>query len=68
MAPFIVVLGTQIQNIKMRSLNLIIKRYAPKVMTKFDFGQKFHNLKYLEGGFSFIFLEYIINLRATLCE
>ena len=35
-------------------------------MAKYGFGRRFHDLKYFEVGFFFIFLEFIINLRATL--
>ena len=45
MAVSVVVLGAQIKNIKMKSSKLIIKSIAQKVMTKFGFGYRFHNLK-----------------------
>ena len=35
-------------------------------MAKSGFGRRFHDLKYFEVGFFFIFLEFIINLRAPL--
>ena len=53
MPPSVVVLGTQIRNIKMRSSKLIIKSIAQNVMAKFGFGQRFHNLKCFEVGFLF---------------
>ena len=55
MVPFIVMLGNEIYNIKMISLKHIIKSNARKVMTKFGFGRRFHNHKYFEVDFSFIF-------------
>ena len=33
-------------------------------MAKYGFGRKFHDLKYFEVGDFFIFLEFLINLRA----
>ena len=45
----IVVLGTQIYNIKMRSLKIIIKSIAQKVMVEFGFGCRFRNV--LKLGF-----------------
>ena len=67
MVPSIVVLGTQIQNIKMRFTKLIIKSIAQRVMANSSFVRRFHDLKYLEVGiFSFILLEFIINLRTPL--
>ena len=30
-------------------------------MSKFDFGSRFHDLKYFEVGFFFKFLEFLIN-------
>ena len=41
MAPSIVVLCTQIWNIKMRSSKIINKNIAQKVMTKYDFKCRF---------------------------
>ena len=35
-------------------------------MTKSNFGCRFHNLEYFEVRFSFIFVEFIINSRASL--
>ena len=57
MASFLVVLSIQIKNIKMRSSKLILKSIAQKVMSKFGFARRFHDLKYFEVGFFFIFLE-----------
>ena len=45
MLAFINVLGTQICNIKMRSSKLIIKITTQKVMAKYIFGCRFHDLK-----------------------
>ena len=53
MVPSIVVCSTYLQNIKMRSSELIIKKIAQKVMENFSFGHKFHDLKCFEVGFSF---------------
>ena len=51
----------------MISLNIIITKITQKAMAKVGFGRRFHDLIYFEVGFIFlIFLEYIINLRATL--
>ena len=62
----IVVLGIQIWNIKMRALRLIIKSDARKVMANSGFGCRFHDLAYFEVGRFFVFLEFFINLRASL--
>ena len=43
-----------------------IKNTAQKVMTNFDFGRRFHDLKYFEVGTFFMFIEFIINLRAPI--
>ena len=51
-------------NIKLRSSKLIIKSDAQKQMTKFDFGRRFHDLKYFEVG---IFFQYPQN-HCPLCE
>ena len=60
-------LGTQIQDNKMRSTNCVIKCTTQKVMAKSGFGRRFHNLKYFEVEIVFfIFLEFTITLRATL--
>jgi hypothetical protein len=48
--PSRVVLGTQIENIKMRSSKLIIKCLAQKEMTIFGFGHRYHDLEYFELG------------------
>ena len=66
MAPSVVVLGTQLHNIKMRSSKLIIKSATQKIMAKSGFRLRFHNLKCFEVGFIPIFLELIIKLRAPL--
>ena len=50
----------------MRFSKLMIKNIAQKVMTKFSFVQRFHNLEYLTLTFWFLFLEFIIDLRASL--
>jgi hypothetical protein len=65
MALFIVVLGTRILNIQKRYSKLIIKCIAQKIMLKFGFGRKFHDLQFLKLDFFPIFLEFIINLRAS---
>lgn len=44
--------GTHIQNIKMRSSELLIKITSQKVIAKFGFGCRFHGLEYFEVGFS----------------
>jgi hypothetical protein len=49
----IVKLGTQIQNINMRSSKPIIKSDAQKQLTKYIFERKFHDLKYFELGIFF---------------
>ena len=67
MLPSIVVLGIQMYNVKMRSSKAIIKSNAEEVMAKYGFGRRFHELKYFKVTFNFfIFLEFIINLRASL--
>ena len=48
----------------MTRAQIIVKSNAPKMMTKFSFERRLHNLKYFEVGFSFIYLEFIIWLRA----
>ena len=50
----------------MKSSRLIVKNIAQKVRAKFGFGRRFHDVKYFEVGFSLIFLEFIMNLRASL--
>ena len=47
MPPFIVVLGTQVLNIKVRSSKFIMKCIAQKVMA-LDIGHKFHDLNILK--------------------
>ena len=37
----------------MRSLKPVIKNTVKKVMAKYDFGHRFHDLKYFEVGFLF---------------
>jgi hypothetical protein len=37
----------------MRSLKPVIKNIVKKVMAKYGFGHKFHDLKYFEVGFLF---------------
>ena len=49
--PSLVVLGTQIENIKMRSSRLIIKCLAQKEISIFGIGHRFHDLEYFELGF-----------------
>ena len=44
---------------------LIIKSDAQKQMVEFSFGRRFHDLNYFEVGIFFIFLEFIIYLRAS---
>lgn len=56
----------------MRSSKNITKNNAEKVMAKSRFGRRFHDLKNFEAFFfpfsffSFIFLKFTINLRATV--
>jgi hypothetical protein len=50
----------------MRSSKLINKSVARKVMANFGFGCRFYELEYVEAGIFFIFLEFVINLRAPL--
>jgi len=66
MVPNVVVLGVQIWNFKMRCSKTIIKSIALKEMAKFGFGHKFHDLNILMLKFSFIFLEFVMNLRVSL--
>ena len=35
-------------------------------MAKTSFKRRFHDLKYFDVGFYFIYLEFIINLRSSL--
>ena len=48
MMTSIVVLNTQMYNIKFRSSKLSIKIDAQKQMVESDFGQRFHDLNYFE--------------------
>ena len=64
--PSIVVLYTQIQNMKTISSNLIIQSTTQKVIANFGFGRKSQDLKYFEVGFFSIFLEFILNSRTPL--
>ena len=54
MLTFIVVLHNQMENMKLRSSNLIIKNDAQII--ELGFGRRFHDLKYLEVGIFFMFL------------
>jgi hypothetical protein len=58
------VLNTQMQNIKFRLLTLSIKSDAQKQMVESSFGHEF-DLKYLEVGFFFKFLKFIVFLWAS---
>ena len=58
MMTFVVVLNTQMQNIKLRSSKLSIARDAQKQMIEFGFGCRFHDLNYFEVG---IFITYSLN-------
>jgi hypothetical protein len=51
---------------KMRTSNFIIISIAQRVMGKYGFGCRFHDLEYFEVGNIFIFLEFIINLKLAL--
>ena len=62
--PSSVVLGAQIWNIKLRSSKLIIKSTTQKVIPKLGSGHRFHDLKYFEIGYFFVFLGSHLNLRA----
>ena len=62
---FIVVLNFQMKNIKMRPLILSIKSDAQKQTIEYGFGCRFHDLNYSEVGIRFMFLEFIIYLRAS---
>jgi hypothetical protein len=46
-------LGTQIQNINVRSSKPIIKSDAQKQLTRYIFERKFYDLKYFELGIFF---------------
>ena len=65
MMTSIVVLNTQMQNIKLRSSILSIKSDAQKQMVESDFGCRFHDPNYFEVINFFLFLEFIIYLRAS---
>ena len=52
MMIFVVVLNTQMKNIKLRSSILIIKSDAQKQMIEFGFRRTFHDLNYFEVGIS----------------
>ena len=62
---YIVVLDFQMKNIKMRPLILSIKSDAQKQTIEYGFGSRFHDLNYSEVGIRFMFLEFIIYLRAS---
>ena len=49
----------------MRPLILSIKSDAQKQMIEYGFGCRFHDLNYSEVGIRFMFLEFIIYLRAS---
>ena len=59
MMPFIVVLGIQMYNTKMRSWKLINRSNAQKKMAKFGFGCDCHNLNNLSLN---LFLNYLNSL------
>ena len=48
----------------MRSSKVVFKTNAQNKMAKYGIARKFHDLKYSQLGYSFIFLEFIINTRA----
>ena len=50
---------------KLRSLILNIKSDAQKQMIKFGFGRRFHDINYFEVMIFYIFLEFIISLKAS---
>ena len=57
MMTFVVVLNTQMKEIKLRSSILISKSDAQKQVVEFEFGCRFHYLNYFEFGIFFhIFL------------
>ena len=51
MVPSILVLGTQILDIKMRSSKLIVKSTTQKVVIKYGFGHGYCDLKILKLDF-----------------
>ena len=57
--PSIVVLRSQMQNIKMESSKLVIKSIVQNQMAEFGFERRFHDLKYFELG---TFLASFLNL------
>ena len=57
MMTSIVLLNTQMQNIKLRASKFIIKSDAQKHMVEYGFERKFHDLKYFEVVMYSIFLE-----------
>jgi hypothetical protein len=48
----------------MTSLKNITKSKVQKQMAKYGFGCTFHDLKYSKHGFLFLFLKFMMNLRA----
>jgi len=56
MVPCIIVLGTQKQNKKLRSLAIIIKNPTQKAMTTYGFGHRFHDPKIFKVWDFFSFL------------
>jgi hypothetical protein len=64
MMPSTTVISTQIYNVKMTSSKNITKSKVQKQMAKYGFEHRFHDLKYFEHGFFFLFLKFIMNLRA----
>ena len=53
MVSSILLLSAKTQNIKMRFSKLIIKSNAQKQMSKFGFGYKFYDLRYVKLGMLF---------------
>ena len=70
MMIFIVVLNTQVQNIKLRSSILRIKSDAQKQMVDFGFERRFHDLNYCEVGFFYIpWIHYLLEgIITKLCR
>jgi hypothetical protein len=64
MMTSIIVTSTQIYNVKITSSKNITKIKVQKQMAKYGFGHTFHDLKYSKHGFFFIFLKFMMNLRA----
>jgi hypothetical protein len=51
----------------MKSTKVIIKNTTQRIMAKYGFERRFHDLKYFEVGlFPFILLEFNINLMSSL--